>query len=406
MCEVFLNDLLGQFSVALDSVEAGLVGATPYHGKRVAVLSMAIGSALGWQSPRLTGLGGCALLHDNALTEYILSENPNNQQKLNLKTHCILGQQNCQCLPFAQNIDGFVLYHHECADGTGPFGLMEGEYPEEAGIIALADQTDVRFRLQTLDRGGLEPLKRFLDGNPHFSKTHSQAAIAALDGPLLDSLRDSEIHWTLAKAMPDQKRTLSDGEIISLAEIVSKIIDYKSHFTKEHTSQIANKAWMISASYGNSRSQQARLFLAAALHDLGKLMTPLSILEKPGALTSEEFSVIKQHVLHTWELLSPIRGLEQITQWAANHHEKLDGSGYPFGKSAAELDFNSRLMACIDIYQAVREARPYHTARSHKDTMQILNSMAENGKVDLSIVRDLDRVFKDLTDGYAPPPEL
>ncbi|MDR0517489.1 MAG: hypothetical protein LBH25_10650, partial [Fibromonadaceae bacterium] len=72
---------------------------------------------------------------------------------------------------------------------------------------------------------------------------------------------------------------------------------------------------------------------------------------------------------------------------------KLNGSGYPFGKKAEELDFNSRLMTCLDIYQAVSEDRPYHSGRSHENTMQILYKMASNGEIDESIAKDMDIAF-------------
>jgi HD-GYP domain-containing protein (c-di-GMP phosphodiesterase class II) len=136
--------------------------------------------------------------------------------------------------------------------------------------------------------------------------------------------------------------------------------------------------------------QRRELYLAAALHDLGKLATPVAILEKPNILNDAEMSKIKEHVRITWELLKDIEGFGPICTWASSHHEKLDGSGYPFGKKADELDFNSRLMACIDIYQAVSEERPYHPRRDHRATMEILRQMANNGKIDGVIVTDMD----------------
>jgi HD-GYP domain-containing protein (c-di-GMP phosphodiesterase class II) len=156
--------------------------------------------------------------------------------------------------------------------------------------------------------------------------------------------------------------------------------------------------------YGYSRVERAELYLAAALHDIGKLATPVDILEKPGKLTDGEFSIIKEHVRITWELLKDIEGFGLICAWASNHHEKLDGSGYPFGKKAEELDFNSRLMACIDIYQAVSEERPYHPGRNHGDTMKILYSMADKGQIDGGIVKNLDSVLAEYNGGDVPAP--
>jgi HD-GYP domain-containing protein (c-di-GMP phosphodiesterase class II) len=130
----------------------------------------------------------------------------------------------------------------------------------------------------------------------------------------------------------------------------------------------------------------------------------VAILEKPDKLTNEEFHIITDHVLQTYELLKNIDGFELICAWASNHHEKLDGSGYPFGKKAVDLDFNSRLMACIDIYQAVSEERPYHPQRNHADTMAILYDMAGKGFIDSGITADLDRYLAVYDGGNVPPP--
>jgi HD-GYP domain-containing protein (c-di-GMP phosphodiesterase class II) len=130
------------------------------------------------------------------------------------------------------------------------------------------------------------------------------------------------------------------------------------------------------------------------------------ILEKPDKLTDEEFRVIHEHVRITYELLKDIDGFEQICGWASNHHEKLDGTGYPFGKKANELDFNSRLIACLDVYQAVSEERPYHPGQDHAATMKILRRMADQGRLDASIVKDLDEVMAEYSGRDTPPPVI
>jgi HD-GYP domain-containing protein (c-di-GMP phosphodiesterase class II) len=189
---------------------------------------------------------------------------------------------------------------------------------------------------------------------------------------------------------------MEDPALVPIAELIAHIIDFKSAFTRMHTQQIANRAWVMAEHYGYDPAQKIQLYLAAALHDLGKLAVPSGVLEKPGKLDPDEFEIIKTHIVQTRNLLSGAAkstGLEQITEWAANHHEKLNGSGYPLGKTAADLDFNSRLMACIDIYQAVSEERPYHPRRSHAETMPILFNMAEKGGIDPAIVRDMDQVM-------------
>ena len=91
--------------------------------------------------------------------------------------------------------------------------------------------------------------------------------------------------------------------------------------------------------------------------------------------------------------MQDINGFEEITKWVAHHHEKLDGSGYPEGLKAKDLDFNSRLIACLDIYQALREERPYRKSMDHHNAMEILKSMADGGQLDISIVGDISTAF-------------
>lgn len=406
MLEVSLNDMIAQISIGLDAVEADLLGATKFHSKRTALFSMAIGRELGYEDNRLFPLATAALLHDNALTEYILSEKKGSEQEMNMKAHCILGEENCKCLPIYNDMEGFILYHHERADGTYAFGKKEGEYPQEAGIIAIADQLDVRFRLNQTDDKKLTDIREYINremGSNYVTET-AKAALAALCTENFDRYSDERIGRTLQEVMPERVDRLSIKEAISLAEIFARVIDYKSVFTQEHSTQIANKAWYMSGVYGYEEEERAKLYLAAALHDVGKLFITTEILEKPGKLDDSEFEIIKSHADFTWEVLKSIRGLEQLAQWASNHHEKLNGKGYPFGKTAEDLDFNSRLLACLDIYQAVREKRPYHPVRTHEDTMAILYDMAKSDFIDEKICRDLDKSFRQLPDGYAKKP--
>jgi HD-GYP domain-containing protein (c-di-GMP phosphodiesterase class II) len=243
------------------------------------------------------------------------------------------------------------------------------------------------------------------DTGRHYTSRAAQAMINILDEQMLLSLQDERIFETAERFILPWSIDIEDRMILNLANMVIRIIDYKSTFTMNHSAQIANRIWLMGTHYGYALSVQSQLYLAAALHDLGKLSVPSSILEKPGKLDEGEFHIIKSHVAKTHELLKDIPGLENVCNWASNHHEKLDGTGYPFGKTAAELDFNSRLMTCIDIYQAVSEKRPYHSGRSHEDTMAILYDMAGTGAIDKNIVKDIDEVMAPYSHQAVPSPE-
>lgn len=137
-----------------------------------------------------------------------------------------------------------------------------------------------------------------------------------------------------------------------------------------------------------------KLIIAANLHDLGKLAVPNKILDKPTQLTKEDFAIVKCHTYYTRQALEKVNGFEDIVDWAANHHEKLDGTGYPYGIDGSKLTKESRLMSCLDMYQALTEDRPYRKGLTHTKTMEILYEHASKGYIDSNIVKDLDKVFK------------
>jgi HD-GYP domain-containing protein (c-di-GMP phosphodiesterase class II) len=390
-----MDRLIKTVGTALDIVEGELLGATTHHGKRIAVLCTAMGRHLNMSGEELLALSSGAILHDNALTEYILAEREGNKHDPAMKLHCELGQRNLESLGFGEVVRDMLLYHHEKADGSGPFGKKEGEFPISSELISIADYLDVFYHFQQVASYDLPVLRAdiSIQKGKLFTCRAAEAMRAVLDEDMLFSLRDDRIEETAESLLPPWTVDMEDKTIRDFAEFIIRIIDYKSEFTKEHSAGIAEKAWYLGGYYGYDSTVRTGFYLAAALHDLGKLATPADILEKQGKLSNDEFRIITEHVYHTWRLLKEIKGLEEICAWASNHHEKLDGSGYCFGKKAEDLDFNSRLLACIDIYQAVSEPRPYHPARSHQDTMVILYDMAGKGQIDEKIVRDLDKVL-------------
>jgi HD-GYP domain-containing protein (c-di-GMP phosphodiesterase class II) len=401
-----MDSIIKTIATALDIVESELLGASTNHGKRIAVLCAKMGEALGKSPEEITSVAVCALLHDNALTEYIMSEREGGSVDPAMKKHCEFGQRNVDSLKFKTGVKDFILYHHEWADGSGPFGIREGEGPLEAELITIADSIDVAHHLQLTEPENLSFIRNIIDENKgkHYSEASSNAMLEILDWPLLLSLKDDVIKETAESAIPPWIVDVEGETIFGLAGFISRIIDYKSVFTRQHSTQIANKAWFMGEYYNYKSIEKTEVYLAASLHDLGKLATPLSILEKPGKLDNDEFSIIKDHVYLTWELLKDIEGFTSICNWASSHHEKLDGTGYPFGKKEKDLDFNSRLIACIDIYQAVSEERPYHPGRNHRETMKILYDMANRNIIDDAIVSDMDTALARFDGGDIPAP--
>jgi HD-GYP domain-containing protein (c-di-GMP phosphodiesterase class II) len=129
------------------------------------------------------------------------------------------------------------------------------------------------------------------------------------------------------------------------------------------------------------------------LHDIGKLSIPDAILKKPGALEKDEFEVIKLHPELGHRLLGELGGFpDAVRRLVLDHHERLDGSGYPNGRSAPELDLETRILAVCDVYDALISVRVYRDAWTHERAVSLLREQA-GGQFDARCVHALERVL-------------
>lgn len=390
--KINFNDILYALSYGLDCVEAELVGVSRHHGKRVAYISTVMAHAMGMEDYALSDLSACAILHDCAITEYIQTE----MQKNSLDgSHCAMGEKNVKGLPFFGNVQGNILYHHERADGSGPFGKLPGEIPLAARLIHFADSLDTDCDFGSPAGRDYQQVKQYLEKNRGtiFEADFADVFYEAFPAGSLAGFDEDGVDQQLADVLVPHELEPGSGSLYTIAKLFAKIIDYKSGFTSHHSLGFAEKAAKMAEYYGFDSIMQEKLYFTGALHDVGKLIINNDVLEKPGRLDDREYQYIQEHVLYTWKILSPISGMEDIARWASRHHEKLDGSGYPFGLGADELSHIDRLMACIDIYQALVEERSYKKGMPHKKAVGMLRSMAGRGHLDESIVEDIDVVF-------------
>ncbi|MDR1043363.1 MAG: HD domain-containing protein, partial [Clostridiales Family XIII bacterium] len=244
MGQIRMDLLIRVFSEALDIVEAGLLGASVYHSKRIGALVAAMGRTLGYDDDSLSAIATSAMFHDNALTEYILSEREreDGESDENMRLHSEYGQRNVEWLPFKKDISGYVLYHHERADGSGPFGKKKGEYPPEAGLISLADIVDVAQRLQTKRESDLPAIYEYIRGlaDIGYDTDDIETLIGVLDADMLKALKNENLNATLNRLIPVWTADIEDPSVIRIAGMISRIIDYKSKFTTKHTMRVAN----------------------------------------------------------------------------------------------------------------------------------------------------------------------
>jgi HD-GYP domain-containing protein (c-di-GMP phosphodiesterase class II) len=416
--KVQFTELILQMSQVLDYVETELVGVLTNHGKRVAYLSVVLGQRAGLTKYDRLDLAAYAVLHDNALTQYIQSEyigadaNPGEPLPKGLGHHSILGERNLADFPFYHPQVNAILHHHENADGSGPFQKTESETNLYAALIHLTDQLDVLFdlkdkentawkeRSQLKEVSGMEKweaVRTFAQNQRGklFGETVTQLLLDGITDADFEKLSDEHLESALREVLDYEEIDLTPQQLINVSAVFAKIVDYKSTFTSLHSLGIAQKAYTMAKHYGLSEEDCAKFYFAGAVHDIGKLAVDINILEKPDKLTLDEFEEMKKHALITYEVLSKIPGMEDISKVAAYHHEKLNGNGYPFGYAAKELGKYERLLGCLDIYQALREDRPYKAGKTHAETMAIMTGMVSGGFIDQELTKEIDLVFKD-----------
>lgn len=170
--------------------------------------------------------------------------------------------------------------------------------------------------------------------------------------------------------------------------------------TAQHCSLVSSFALLFAKSLGFGLNDIDRIYDAAFFHDVGKAMVPLDVLDKPGRLDDEEWKVMQRHVLHGHDILMRDEVTAgEIARVARDHHEYLDGSGYPNGIGAARIDDPTRILTICDIFAALVEKRAYKAPKRPDEAFDIIRSMA-GSKLDPDLVRLFERVV-DEYDGAA-----
>ncbi len=141
-----------------------------------------------------------------------------------------------------------------------------------------------------------------------------------------------------------------------------KAIDARDRYTHNHSQHVMMVTMEIAKHLGFTDGNLEDIYLAALVHDIGKIGVPEDILNKPSKLTKEEFEIIKLHPVIGADILKPVSQFEKIRIYMKHHHEKMDGTGYPDGLKGDEIPYPSRIIAVADVFDALITDRPYRKA--------------------------------------------
>jgi putative nucleotidyltransferase with HDIG domain len=257
-------------------------------------------------------------------------------------------------------------------DGHGhPHGLAEEEIPLLARILCLSQTVEVFH-----DRHGLDAaLKMAQKRSGTWFDPELVQVLQTLrsDTPFWDSLRADDIELRVSELEPPELRIgADDARLDRVAEAFAKVIDAKSPYTFQHSARVATIAGEIAVNLELEGLELRDLHRAALLHDIGKLTISNQILDKPSGLTDEEFALMKQHPAFTVRILERITPFAGIAAIGGAHHEKLDGSGYPYGLDRSQLSQLARILTVADIYEALTAVRPYRDALAPEEALALM----------------------------------
>lgn len=289
---------------------------------------------------------------------------------------CERGSSIARRMGFPEAVANAIFYLDEHWDGGGyPDGLRGEEIPILSRIMSLAQTLAVFYGGHGAEAAIAAAKKR---STRWFDPSLVQAAASLHQrNALWTGLDRTDLMQQAAVLEPRERQiTMTEAMLDNICLAFAEVIDAKSPFTYRHSNGVAEAAVGIAKNLGMPDGEIAFIRRAALLHDIGKLSVPNTILEKPGPLTNDEWDVVKQHPGYTLEILRRIPGFADLSDVAAAHHEKLDGSGYFRGWGADQMNVQSRILAVADMYDALAARRPYRDAMPEEAVFDILRREA------------------------------
>ncbi len=264
-------------------------------------------------------------------------------------------------------------------DGKGlPKGLAGPDILATSQLVNLADVVEVFHRaggpVAAIEVARQRSGTQFA---PEVAELFCEEAHAVLAG-----LGESTTWDRVLAAEPVAGLRLTDQQLVAALEAIADFVDLKSPYTIGHSRAVADLAEAAARHQGLTAAESQTVRRAGLVHDLGRLGVPNTIWDKRGELTVAEFERVRLHPYLTERMLSKSPDLCVLGQIAVQHHERLDGSGYPRGLSGAELTPAGRVLAAADCYRTALERRPHRAERTPQVAASMLRSMVRAGRLD------------------------
>jgi HD-GYP domain-containing protein (c-di-GMP phosphodiesterase class II) len=296
-----------------------------------------------------------------------------------VRSHCASATLLAQRIGLSPDVQAALAFAFERYDGGGlPNGARGEDIPLPMRIAQLADMAEIHQRAYGVD--GAVAMARSRRGgqfDPHIVDAFLKEPEPILAGPPTGDV------WAVAlREAPERHHRLDEQSLDALLVALGDFVDLKCPFTLGHSQAVARLAADAASVVDFDADAVALTRRAGYVHDLGRIGVSNQIWSAPRQLTASEFERVRLHPYLTVRILSRVRGLERVAQLAGNHHEHVDGSGYPRGLAGAALGFPDRLLAAAVRYQSAREPRPYREERSPEAAERRLRQDVQAGGLD------------------------
>jgi putative two-component system response regulator len=286
---------------------------------------------------------------------------------------------------------------HECGSGPAALAVLEQErfvlmlcdvrMPEMSGldvvpralaidhdlaVLMLTAVNDAAAATEALSHGALDYLVKPI------TLTDLQAAVerAVHRRQLEIDRRNVERHIreeVMLRTMElEREKAALHALTIGIAETLINAMEAKDQYLRGHSRRVAEQAASVAEELGLEADQVENVRLAGRLHDIGKIGIREDILNKPGALTAEEYAHVKEHVRIGMEILEPLRHIPAALEYIHDHHEHYDGSGYPRGLAGEQITIGGRILTACDAFDAMTSKRAFREAYDRKQTIVYL----------------------------------
>lgn len=267
---------------------------------------------------------------------------------------------------------------YERWDGKGAYGMKGEEILAASRLINLGDVVEVFRRT-----GGVEAAIAIARERSGTQFDPELVEIFCEQAPMLLAELDTAPSWDqVIAAEPSLAGALSDGDLDGALEAIGDFSDLKSPWTIGHSRGVAELAAEAARGSGLPQSDVTELRRAALVHDIGRLGVSNAVWDKRGELTQTDIERVRMHPYFTERMLAFSPALAPLGAIAVQHHERLDGSGYPRGLSGDAITPGGRILAAADCYHAITEMRPHRPARSSEEAAAEVRSEVAAGRLD------------------------